>query len=162
MSTNSTTYNGRNQRMNVRDLTVGQELVRVITRTSTWAPGRPIVRREVPVTVKALSKTRLVVETAGGTVYRVLVDNSEWGKGNVKDILEGEARLSYGYREDFVLHTPDDADLIADRERVAKHNAQAVPAQEARIAVAAAGDLTKETAEAAIKALQAYVASLDA
>lgn len=161
MSTNARRFNSASKPMNIADLTVGQRLIQVTTYTN-WNNG-PIVRRETLVRVEKITKTRLVVKTAQGTVYRVLVDNGDWNKGYVRDVLEGQANYNLSAREDFLLYTEDDSDLRVDREYTRTHNAKAVPRMEAKSAIAgAAKDLTKESALDAIQALQAYVATLDA
>lgn len=170
MSTNNPrrprTDGRRDVPMNTADLVVGQKLVRV-TKSSTWATNAPVRRREDVYTVKAILKTRLVLtsDAQAGKELRVIVDYSRtrtYGNGSVTDKLEGEGSLGYSNREFIYLYTVNDPALLEDRAASEAHNAKAIPFQQAKGAILGAyNGLNKETATAAVEALQAYLAALD-
>lgn len=162
MSSNANGYNERAD-MYTKDLQVGQELVRLIVRRPSWGNG-PITLRKELLVIEKITKTRLVLKSAQGTVYRVLVSNSRWNAGQVKDILEGDSDISYAYRDDFTLYTKDEPRLFSQLSFVEAHNRQAQPELEAKAVLGAISTkgLSKELALEAIVALQAYVDTRDA
>jgi len=149
--------------LNIADLTVGDTLIQ-----ADWNYSNPTWNETVWTVTKVL-KTRVQLERtyafrAGETrtvIHRVLVRNDKaWGgrNGQLDTRLEGD---SAGYsRTRVYLFTPDDAQLETLRDNL-------VAAVAANVAKRAAKTATEEfvrysnteTAEAAILALQAYIAT---
>lgn len=166
MSTNFYTHNRKNVAMNVKDLEVGQTLVRIYRPKMHW--GTPLGEfKTAEYKVKAILKTRLVLESVEvGEVLgkkhqlRMLLETSKystWIAGNVKTDREGDTH-SWS-REPIELATADDPVI----EELREHYTQVKQEHEDRNAAKAAVDEVRqildgtpnlEKVESAIQALQ--------
>lgn len=160
MSTNARRYSASTvpTRMHTKDLTVGDKLIRVVRRGTRF--GELGQRTEHEVTVKKIMASRLVIEHENGHQSRVLVTNSKsWPSqnGEVETKLEGSSN-SWN-TEAFELFTLDDPTLLEDRAKfevsAAAHKRKHDVLDATR---AISNTLTVETAQAAVEALQKWLA----
>lgn len=151
-------------RLNTSRLTVGQQLVLLNTQSSRWGDTTREVRQSI-LTITKILKTRLVAQDETGREYRFIVEYSKtytYRNGDVTTDLEGSrgdrfAGSSGWYK---TLWTTDDPELVAYLGRIDEVNAQIIAKREARAALETfKASISVENAEAAIAALQTYVAS---
>jgi len=144
--------------MNAADLSVGDKLVRIITPRY----GSVDSVRLVELTVKKVLKSRLVVETAKGVEYRLLLDTSKYSfrTGEVKNRLEGQSEWN---RESFDIATAGDPiieAIVAAHEATAGKKRIRVAAGRAVAAIAQTRYPELAKVEAAIEALQALATQM--
>jgi hypothetical protein len=161
---NTNTSNNRGNQLTILDVEPGQQLI--LTSTSSY--GYNDIARKVTtrvLTVKKVLKTRLVCEDKAGREYRFIVEFSKTytaRNGWVSTDLEGERdRDSWHYNRDHrILWTTDDAGLTEYLAKIDAHNREVQARDEARKALDTfKASLNVENAEAAIAALQQYVAT---
>ncbi|AVR57208.1 hypothetical protein PBI_KIERAN_47 [Microbacterium phage Kieran] len=150
--------------LNTANLVVGQQIVQTLTSSSRWGDTKREVRQSI-LTVKKVLKNRLVLEDADGKELRFIVEFSAkypYRNGEVSTDLEGTRGRDRFYsvpRWYRVLWTTDDVELVEFLAGVDAQNKALDVKREAKEALEAfKQSLSIENAEAAILALQQYVA----
>lgn len=162
MSINFNAHGYKTNDMNIKDLEVGQKLIRVI-RPLRYDSYDEV--RTAEYTITKILKTRVVVATVdGGKELRLLTKQGKWEyrTGDVKTDIEGSTQ---GWsRPAYEFATEDETDLIA---RIIADRAAVVAAKKVKDAARAkvreiAGQLHPNLAsvDAAIEALTALRAQL--
>lgn len=162
MSINFNAYGIKSNDMNIKDLEVGQKLIRII-RPRHFDSYEEV--RTAEYTITKILKTRVVVAPVdGGKELRLLTEQGKWSMrtGDVKTDIEGSTRD--WNRTSYEFATEDEAELIA--QIIAARDAQVA---EKRVKDAArakvreiAGQLhpNLDSVDAAIEALTALRAQL--
>lgn len=156
--------NTQDHTLNTSNLTIGQELTMLKVRSNPWGRDKPTDFHTVTMTVTKILKNRLVLTDEAGNVFRLVVKFSkvyEYQNGVVTVDLEGTNRSGYNVPTFYkTLGTTDDA-LIAEKiAKLTASNARLNIQLEAEKALDAfKSSLTVENAEAAIAALQTFIAN---
>lgn len=161
----NTSYSAKGaNRLNTASLQEGQQLVLLNTQSSRWGDTVREVKKSI-LTITKILKTRLVATDEAGREYRFIVEYSKtWTSrnGDVSTDLEGSRgdRFSGSSGWYKTLWTTDDTELVEYLTRIDEDNAQIIAKREARAALETfKASISIENAEAAITALQAYVAA---
>lgn len=151
--------------LNTRDLAVGQKLILLKQRANRWGNGPTEFTTET-VKVEKILKNRLVIELPGGGLVRLIVEFSKsytYRNGEVSMDLEGSrSRRRYYSTPTWYksLWTVDDPELAERIEKLEDENTRRQVRIDAENALQDfKSSLSVENAEAAIVALQAWIAN---